>query len=1399
MPTQNVARLAFNRGQVSPLALARTDIDRVELSAEVMTNFMPRVLGSMMNRPGLKYVDTTLSNNYAQHLPFVFSLDDKALLEFTNMSMRVRVDDAIIERTSVSTTVRGGDFASESPATLFTKLTDPTVTATSDCRVIAFSPDGSIMGAGFAGGPSTAYYTLSGTTFSAPQDVSEAGTCQGMAFHPDGALVSTAIGTTPFVVNRPIASGVIGSALSNPADLPAGVGRSAAWSPDGTILAIGHDTTPFVTLYEYTAPSTFTKLADPADLPAGAGNGAAWSADGRFLAISHTTTPFVTIYERNGTTFTKLANPANLPAGNGQGVAFSNDGLHMAVAHTTTPFITIYSISGTTFTKLSNPATLPDGNGTDCHFSSDNQWLAVSHTSTAFITIYRYVSGVWTKQTDPATLPDGNGEAIRFSPNNRLLVEGHATAQYITAYEAYNWLDMDETGTSSTYGGSSPASFETTFDPTISASWGIAAAVAGATVRQVIGPEHLTRSGDRVRITFKAGGGSFGIDKAYIGYRRTPGSGIDDWDFNSSPTQITFDGGSPGFTLTTGATKVSDEITFDFDETLTLIISYHITSNTVDLPASNATSSSTLTPYYKNGADDSATVDATGYTAVSKDVVGIDKIEVLDTATGGAGLYFLGSLYNEAKRVQAISVLAADKAVEHALNIIVTQGEFTLKVGTAYGEDDLISKTKLTEGYHSLAFTPNANLFFIQFSSNTQYSSILTQCQVAGSGAMALDTVYETDDIGHLRYTQSADIIYLACPNKPPYKIERRGTHSWSIVKYLPPDGPFRSLNADSTTLTASALSGDITVTASRDTFKEGHIGGLFKITSAGQNTNDSFTGANQFSATEIRVTGVGTARSITIVRSGTWSATITLQRSPSAPGSWTDVATFTNNGTSTYTDDLDNQIYYYRIGIKTGNYTSGTATVQLQYASGGIDGVVRVTAFNSRTSVDAIVLKLLGSTSGSENWKEGLWSDVRGYPTAVALHEGRIVWAGKDRVVLSVSDAYESFDEETEGDSGPINRTIGLGPVDQINWIVSSKTLVLGGQDAEFSVGTTSFDEVLTPSNFHAAPVTNVGSSEVMAMKLDKAVIFASRTGTKLYQLSYDSEIYDYKITDLSRLVPELCDAKIVKLFYQRYPDTRVHCVLDDGTVAVMVYEQEEQVNCWVKLETDGFIEDCVVLPGDVGVPEDQVYYVVRRTINSATVRYLERWALESECIGGTLNKQLDSFVLYSGAPATSLTGLDHLEGATVRVWGDGAYQGSYVVSSGGITVATAVSSAVIGLTYESRFKSTKLAYAAAKGTALTKLKRVSQFGIICQNTHNGDTANARGPRFGTDFDHCLNLPSEVDGAFVDADFIHEQADLDMFAVSSQWGTDNRLCIIVDAPYPITLLCITFSIDTNG
>ena len=706
-----------------------------------------------------------------------------------------------------------------------------------------------------------------------------------------------------------------------------------------------------------------------------------------------------------------------------------------------------------------------------------------------------------------------------------------------------------------------------------------------------------------------------------------------------------------------------------------------------------------------NGGFDS---DLTGWTDA-------DEAGATSSWLTGGFLSLVGTRYNAAIRRQQVTVGGSDVGREHALRLVVARGPVTLRVGSTAGGDDYIAETRLGAGTHSLALTPAGDIH-VQLSSQTLQAVLVDSVAVEAAGDLVLPTTWSEADLGKLRWDQSGDILYVACDGQQQRKIERRAQRSWSIVEYAPEDGPFRVQNVGTTTLTPSALGGDITLTASKALFRAGHVGGLFRLTSIGQRVTSDFTGTSAQFTSDIRVTGIGSARLINIEKAGTWTGTLTLQRSVGEPGSWADVTTYTTNATTTYNDGLDNQVIFYRIGVKAAALGSGTINAALDYASGGLTGVARIKTVTNGTSATALVLKALGGTGATEDWAEGAWSDYRGWPSSVAFYEGRLWWTGKGNFWGSVSDAYESFDDETEGDSGPISRSIGSGPVDTINWLLPLQRLIAGTGGAEMSARSTSDGEPLTPTNFNLKTASTQGSGAVDAVQLDSAGMFVQRSGLRLFQLAYSFEVNDYTPTEMTELAPEVCAPGIVRLGVQRQPDTRVHCVLADGTVAVLVFNREEEVTCWVKVETAGAVEDVAVLPGDV---EDAVYYLVRREVDGNTVRYLERWAREDQCRGGALNRCADSFVIHDGVPVTAVAGLDHLEGETVVAWGDGVDLGTHTVAFGGVTLPGPVAQACVGLPYTARYKSAKLPYGAQLGVALAQRKRIAALGLILADTH--------------------------------------------------------------------------------
>ena len=755
--------------------------------------------------------------------------------------------------------------------------------------------------------------------------------------------------------------------------------------------------------------------------------------------------------------------------------------------------------------------------------------------------------------------------------------------------------------------------------------------------------------------------------------------------------------------------------------------------------------------------------------------------------TGGY-MSLLGDGTLAAIREQSVALAGGG---EHALRIVVTQGVLLLRVGSTSGGDDYISETSLGVGTHSLTFTP-LGTFYVRLFNRDDYPTLVDSCEIEAAGVLTLPTPWGASNLSNLRCVQSGDIIFIACNGIRQMKIERRSTTSWSIVNYAPTDGPFLVENLTATTLTASGVTGSITVTASKAYFKSTNVGSLFRLTSADGVIRGKILSAQNIYTDPVRISGLTADRNLHILTTGVWVATLTLQRSVGTVGSWTDITTYTTNQNIDYNDGFDNQIIYYRLGIKTGEYTSGTAVATLSYPYDTLSGVVKVTAFTDSTTVSAIVLSDLGSTGATSTWAEGAWSDRRGFPSAVAIHEGRMWWAGKDKIWGSASDAYYSYssDDDPLGDASTISRSIGIGPVDSINWLTSAEGLVMGGQGGEFTCRSSSLGEPLTPLNFNIKRGTTIGSAAVDPVVIDAGIVFVDRSKTRLYELTNETFGATYAIKELTALTPEIGQPEVIRTAVQRKIDTRMHCVRSDGKVVVLVFDKLEEVNCWVPVETSGFVEDVVIIPAEG--EEDAVYYSVRRTINGSTVRYLEKWALVSECEGGSANKQADSFIHYSGASTTTITGLTHLEGEEVVVWGNGADLGTYTVASGAITLTTAVTEAIVGLSYTARFMSTKLAYAAQGGSALTQKKRIDHVGLVLRNTHY------QGLRYGDSFTTLDDLPLVDAGKITPTDTVWDHYDYDSVEFNGTYDADSRLCLEASAPRPCTVLAAVLSMNTN-
>ena len=755
--------------------------------------------------------------------------------------------------------------------------------------------------------------------------------------------------------------------------------------------------------------------------------------------------------------------------------------------------------------------------------------------------------------------------------------------------------------------------------------------------------------------------------------------------------------------------------------------------------------------------------------------------------------------------------------VEHALRVVVTRGPVTFRVGSTDGGDEYVRETYLATWEHSLAFVPTGS-YYVQFTTTDQVIRKVTSCTVEAAGVMELPTPWVAASLPKLNPVQSLDVMFMACAGVRPMRIERRGEggaegRSWSVCNYAPNDGPFNLSKSADLKLTPSVTEGNGTLTASAPFFKSTHVGALFKIYHEGQKVETFLAGANEYTPT-FMVTGINETdyneRDFTTTIAGTWVGTLRHQRSFDGEDiefhnfrreRTSAVVDITANATFTNDDNDDNAIAWYRVGFEDATYTSGEASVNISYDGGGGFGICRIIGFTSSTVVDIEVLTPFKGKHASNLWNEGAWSGVQGYPSGVALHEGRLWWVGSDQVWGSISDAFDSFDEDFIGDSAPLQRSIALGGRNEGRWMIPLSTLLIG-TDARIANAPTL---PMTQDNFGIRSLGKVGAASVPPVEVtDDRALFVQNAGTAMYECSFVAEKGKFLATQFSKLTTDLYASGITQLAVQNRPDQRIWTVMDDDDAVCTVFEPAQEVVASVPISTSSatdFIESIAVLPAFF---QDQVYFAVKRVVNGSTVHYIEKMARDDEAVPDDICKVLDSHVTFGAGSAT--VNLPHLIGRTVRVWMDGApvnnADGSardFVVSGGGTITLPSVpaTGGCAGRPSRGRYKSARRADGDGGSTSMLKKKTLARVGLML-----GDYCRS-GIQVGRAFDdanHPLrDLPSIVNGTTPTEVVSGPGPDEDLSSPVGSISFDERLCIEFNSPKPATVLALVMEVETYG
>jgi hypothetical protein len=303
----------------------------------------------------------------------------------------------------------------------------------------------------------------------------------------------------------------------------------------------------------------------------------------------------------------------------------------------------------------------------------------------------------------------------------------------------------------------------------------------------------------------------------------------------------------------------------------------------------------------------------------------------------------------------------------------------------------------------------------------------------------------------------------------------------------------------------------------------------------------------------------------------------------------------------------------------------------------------------------------------------------------------------------------------------------------------------------------------------------------------VEGVILFVQRKGRRVRELVYQYDVDKYVAADLTLLAEHVTEGGIVQMAYQAAPVPLLWCVTGNGALIALTYSREQQVIGWHRHPTDGLVESVTTIYGDADA-DDEVWLIVKRTIEGVDVRYVERinpaqWTDKEDAYF------VDCGITYSGSATSTITGLSHLEGETVDALADGKVVTGLVVSGGEVTLPSPASTVHVGLPFTSKVKPMRIDADPQIGMVMGHVRRIGELVLRVRNTlaikfNNGTKEYA----------HTFRATSEATTAatalFSGDSKLDFHGDLDY---------DSPIEIIQDKPLPMTLQAIVAKYDVTG
>lgn len=454
--------------------------------------------------------------------------------------------------------------------------------------------------------------------------------------------------------------------------------------------------------------------------------------------------------------------------------------------------------------------------------------------------------------------------------------------------------------------------------------------------------------------------------------------------------------------------------------------------------------------------------------------------------------------------------------------------------------------------------------------------------------------------------------------------------------------------------------------------------------------------------------------------------------------------------------------------------------------------GMVRITSYVSHNEVKGVIIREMTSYEPSVAWtlESDAWDATNGYPSCGTFYEERLVLSGStaypETIWGSEVGDYENFTPGTD-DSDAFEFTIAGRKVNVIRWLEPREYLIAGTVGGEWRVGPEDTGTSLTPLNVVAKEERNYGSADIAPVTVAGSTLFVQRAGRKIREFTYQWEQNGYVAPDLTLLADHITEGTLAGIVYQQEPLSIVWAWTVTGELIALTYLREQDVVGWHRHPTDGVVESLAVIPGD---GYDEVWAIVNRTINGATVRYVEMLEklFTDTAAEFTANKGLNAFfvdsgITYNGAATVTIPGLGHLVGETVAVLADGLAVTNKVVSAAGtITLPAAASVVHAGLPYTGTIQTMRINTNLGDGTAQGREKKIHD--IILRVCRSGPFKAGRNE---SNLDACFDRERTLT---LGAPYPLFTGDIRL-GFDGAWERDGRIMIVQDRPMPLTLVAV--------